>query len=78
MVLMWSRLWTKHKEARAVRKAVTVLAWMMPRGEPLGLNKVMAPVGRIRGLEASWPDSSSCVDLTICSAEERVMTVCGG
>ena len=58
-----------------MRKAVTVLAWMMPRGEPSGLNRVMAPVGRMSGFEASWPRSSSWVDLTICSAEERVMTV---
>lgn len=54
-VMVWTRfrLTTKQTEARAVRKAVNVLACRIPTGCPVAEKSVMAPVGLILGLLAA-------------------------
>jgi hypothetical protein len=54
----------RHTEARAVRKAVNVLAWRIPMGRPSGENRVIAPVGLTIGRlvsEGSWFEADESV-----------------
>lgn len=55
----------RHTDAKAVRKAVRLLACRIPRGHPSGPKRVIAPVGRMTG----W-DSVLCW----CAAEDKVIT----